>query len=49
MFSDPSLICPVRSSPVNMPGAGGANLPVLIEAGSLSKCFFTFSLKDKTF
>lgn len=26
-----------RSSPVNMPGAGGANVPVLIEAGSLSK------------
>lgn len=28
---------PPRSSPVNMPGAGGANVPVLIEAGSLSK------------
>ena len=39
-FTDPSLECPVRSSPVNMPGTGGANLPVLIEAGSLSKFFF---------
>ncbi|KAK7078259.1 Breast carcinoma amplified sequence 3 [Halocaridina rubra] len=27
---------PPRSSPVNMPGAGGANVPVLIEAGSLT-------------
>ena len=31
---------PPRSSPVNMPGTGGANVPVLIEAGSLSKLFF---------
>ncbi|XP_050727416.1 BCAS3 microtubule associated cell migration factor-like isoform X2 [Eriocheir sinensis] len=27
---------PPRSSPVNMPGTGGANVPVLIEAGSLT-------------
>uniref|UniRef100_A0A0P4WED6 BCAS3 WD40 domain-containing protein n=1 Tax=Scylla olivacea TaxID=85551 RepID=A0A0P4WED6_SCYOL len=27
---------PPRSSPVNMPGTGGSNVPVLIEAGSLT-------------
>nr|XP_045610030.1 BCAS3 microtubule associated cell migration factor-like isoform X2 [Procambarus clarkii] len=31
-----SLDRPPRSSPVNMPGTGGASVPVLIEAGSLT-------------
>ncbi|XP_066955101.1 BCAS3 microtubule associated cell migration factor-like isoform X3 [Macrobrachium rosenbergii] len=35
-ISAPSSGRPPRSSPVNMPGAGGANVPVLIEAGSLT-------------
>lgn len=38
-ISGSSMDRPPRSSPVNMPGAGGANVPVLIEAGSLSKSF----------
>ncbi|KAK8749543.1 hypothetical protein OTU49_015420 [Cherax quadricarinatus] len=35
-ISSSSMDRPPRSSPVNMPGAGGANVPVLIEAGSLT-------------
>ncbi|XP_071529568.1 BCAS3 microtubule associated cell migration factor-like isoform X2 [Panulirus ornatus] len=35
-ISGSSVDRPPRSSPVNMPGAGGANVPVLIEAGSLT-------------
>ncbi|XP_042237211.1 BCAS3 microtubule associated cell migration factor-like isoform X3 [Homarus americanus] len=35
-ISGSSMDRPPRSSPVNMPGTGGANVPVLIEAGSLT-------------
>ncbi|XP_076035615.1 BCAS3 microtubule associated cell migration factor-like [Oratosquilla oratoria] len=36
LSTPPATGRPPRSSPVNMPGSGGANVPVLIEAGSLT-------------